>query len=111
MRKPAKGSDFLSKLALGEPVEPAPAASAPAKATAVHQVSAAQAKLAKLGRPTKREGGGRAGLKHLGGYVDDETAEQFALLKIRLKQGNDELMKTAVDALFRQESAKRKFGD
>lgn len=53
----------------------------------------------------------RAELKHIGGYLDDETVEKVALLRIRLKLENSALLKLAIDDLFRKHSAKRAFGD
>jgi hypothetical protein len=53
----------------------------------------------------------RSELKHIGGYLDDETVEKVALLRIRLKLENSELLKLAIDDLFRKHSAKRAFGD
>jgi hypothetical protein len=53
----------------------------------------------------------RSELTHIGGYLDDETVEKVALLKIRLKLENSDLLKLAIDDLFRKHSAKRAFGD
>jgi hypothetical protein len=53
----------------------------------------------------------RSELKHIGGYLDDETVEKVALLRIRLKLENSDLLKLAIDELFRKHSAKRAFGD
>ena len=100
-RKPARASDFLKSLSLDTPAaEPAssPIASVP------------DSEPAKRGRPRK-ESGSRAGLKHIGGYLQDESVERFALLKIRTKLGNDELLARAIDELWRVESAKRSFGN
>jgi hypothetical protein len=53
----------------------------------------------------------RSELKHIGGYLDDETVEKVALLRVRLKLENSDLLKLAIDDLFRKHSAKRAFGD
>ncbi len=53
----------------------------------------------------------RVGLKHFGGYLDDETLEKIALLRVRLKKDNSELIKFAIDELHRSHMAKRAFGD
>jgi hypothetical protein len=63
--------------------------------------------------PEQRPAGptSRAGLKHIGGYVDDETVEKVALLRARLKLDNSELIKLAVNDLYVKQRAKRAFGD
>jgi hypothetical protein len=53
----------------------------------------------------------RAGLKHFGGYLDDATLEKIALLRVRLKRDNSELIKLAIDELYSRHNAKRAFGD
>ncbi len=53
----------------------------------------------------------RAELKHFGGYLDDDTLEKIALLRVRLKKDNSELIKHAIDELYSKHSAKRAFGD
>ena len=53
----------------------------------------------------------REGLKHFGGYLDDDTLEKIALLRVRLKKDNSELIKFAIDELHRTHMAKRAFGD
>jgi len=53
----------------------------------------------------------RAQLKHFGGYLDDDTLEKIALLRVRLKKDNSELIKFAIDELHRKHNAKRAFGD
>ena len=110
-RPPAKTSDFLSKLNFQDDPTPEPAnESAPIPPARTRAKAAATVvATAPRGRPPKRESGSRHGLKHIGGYVSDATAEQFALLKIRLRQGNDDLITAAIDALWRAEDTKRKF--
>ena len=89
--KPNKAADFLKAMQLAE--EAAVPAARPA----------ARAKPAK---PPSR-----AGPKHFGGYLDDETLEKIALLRIRLKRDNSELIKLAIEDLYSRHSAKRAFGD
>jgi hypothetical protein len=61
-------------------------------------------------RPAKAKPG-RAQLKHFGGYLDDDTLEKIALLRVRLKKDNSELIKLAIDELHKKHNAKRAFGD
>lgn len=53
----------------------------------------------------------RAGLKHFGGYLDDATLEKIALLRVRLKKDNSELIKLAIDELHAKHEARRAHGD
>jgi hypothetical protein len=53
----------------------------------------------------------RVGLKHIGGYFDLETVENVAVLRARLRLDNSELIKLAIDELYRKHMAKRAFGD
>ena len=53
----------------------------------------------------------RAGLKHFGGYLEDDTLEKIALLRVRLKKDNSELIKLAIDELHARHNAKKAFGD
>jgi len=53
----------------------------------------------------------RIGLKHIGGYFDRGDVEKFAILRARLGLDNSELIRTAIDELFRKHEAKRAFGD
>ncbi len=97
MSKPTKASDFLRAMN-PEPAEPPP--SAPTRSvTAAAPVAA------------KEPSASRAGLKHIGGYFDSESVEQVAILRARLKLDNSELLKLAIDDLYRKHTAKRSFGD
>jgi hypothetical protein len=97
MSKPTKASDFLRAMnpepVESEPVMPTrpPVAAAP---TAIKEPSAS-----------------RAGLKHIGGYFDSESVERVAILRARLKLDNSELLKLAINDLYRKHTAKRSFGD
>lgn len=53
----------------------------------------------------------RAGLKHIGAYLDRETVEKVAILRARLELDNSELVKLAVEELYAKHQAKRAFGD
>ena len=53
----------------------------------------------------------RTGLKHFGGYLDDATLEKIALLRVRLKKDNSELIKLAIDELHAKHEARRAHGD
>ncbi len=96
MSRPAtKANDFLSKMNLQADRE-APAARVP--------VEPETPKAA-------RAGGSRAGLKHIGAYLDRDTVEKIALLRARLALDNSQLVQLAVERLYATEAAKRKFGD
>lgn len=81
----------------------APGASPPA--ATVHPLPRTPKARAKPAKPS------RAQLKHFGGYLEDDTLEKIALLRHRLKLDNSELIKVAIDDLFRKHNAKRAFGD
>lgn len=103
--KPNKAADFLKAMQLAEEAAvPPPPTEAPA---ILHAVPAARP--AARAKPTKPPS--RAGLKHFGGYLDDETLEKIALLRIRLKRDNSELIKLAIEDLYSRHNAKRAFGD
>lgn len=53
----------------------------------------------------------RAGLKHIGGYLDPDTVEKVAILRARLRLDNSQLIKKAIEEMFERENAARKFGD
>ena len=53
----------------------------------------------------------RSGLKHIGGYFDREDVEKIAILRARLGLDNTQLIRLAVDELYKQQQAKRAFGD
>ncbi len=82
------------------PATPAPEA---VPMAAVHQIKPRAAK------PARKAS--RADLQHFGGYLDDDTLEKIALLRIRLKMDNSALIKHAIEELHRKHSAKRAFGD
>jgi len=60
----------------------------------------------KPARPTSR-----SGLKHIGGYFDRADVEKIAILRARLGLDNSQLIKLAVEELYRKHEAKRAFGD
>jgi Ribbon-helix-helix protein, copG family len=53
----------------------------------------------------------RAGLKHIGAYLDRETVEKVAVLRARLGLDNSKLIKLAIEDLYRKQTARRAFGD
>ncbi len=53
--------------------------------------------------------GTRAGLKHIGAYLDDETVEKVAVLRARLKLDNSQLVKLAIEDLFATKRAESAF--
>ena len=53
----------------------------------------------------------RNGLKHIGGYFDRADVEKFAVLRARLGLDNSQLIKLAIDELYRKHEAKRVLGD
>jgi hypothetical protein len=87
-----KTAAFLQALS---PASPSPAAEAPAN----DQPKA------------KSSVSGRAGLKHIGGYFERGDVEKFAILRARLGLDNSELIRLAIDELYRKHEAKRAFGD
>ena len=102
-KSPNKTADFLAAMRQSELPEPAESQPPPEASAGVHPIP--RPKPAKAKAPT------RAGLKHFGGYLDDETLEKIALLRVRLKKDNSELIKHAIDDLYRRHNAKRAFGD
>lgn len=95
--RPAKAAQFLAAMQQADPAEIRP----PPRETGTPETSKAA-----TAKPPSR-----AGLKHFGGYLDDETLEKIALLRARLKKDNSALIKLAIDDLFRRHEAKRAFGD
>lgn len=62
-------------------------------------------------KPRPKAPSSRAGLKHIGGYFDRDDVERIAILRARLGLDNSQLIKLAVDELFKKHSARRAFGD
>lgn len=87
--------------ASAEPAPPSP----PAVAALTPSPKAASRKKTRPKRPPQSE------LKHFGGYLDDATFEKIALLRLRLKKDNSELITMAIEELDRKLNAKRAFGD
>jgi len=110
MGKSGKTAEFLSAMSKAEPVEadrpvPVPIRAIPANEPGPPPAAAPVKAARKPQRPPRAE------LKHFGGYLDDDTLEKIALLRVRLKKDNSELIKLAVDELHAKHMAKRKFGD
>jgi len=105
-RSPTKAADFLKAMQQGEEAAEQPAAPPPppvAAPTVLREVPKP--------KPVKSKAPTRADLKHFGGYLDDETVEKIAVLRVRLKMDNSQLIKLAIDDLYRKHTAKRAFGD
>jgi hypothetical protein len=100
-------AQFLAQMGKGGQVEaePPPEPSPPPVAV-VH-------KIPQPAKPPRKatSTASRADLKHFGGYLDDDTLEKIALLRIRLKMDNSALIKHAIEELHRKHNAKRAFGD
>jgi len=98
-KPPVKAEEFLRAMApeqeLPPPVHAPPLTSPEREAVAQAQPRAAS----------------RSGLKHIGGYLDDDTVEKVAVLRARLKLDNSELLKLAIEELHRKHTAKRSFGE
>lgn len=108
--KPNKTADFLKAMQQGEPAaETATLPSAGGAPVVLHPPPASRpsprGRTSKAGPPT------RAGKKHFGGYLGDDTLEKIALLRVRLKKDNSELIEFAIEELYRKHNAKRAFGD
>jgi len=102
--KPSGTDEFLRAMQpqpadLPEP--PASAAPPPEVPASIHALPVQR------GKPMKAKAPSRASLKHFGGYVGDETLEKIALLRIRLKKDNSQLIELAIDDLYRKHAAKR----
>jgi hypothetical protein len=65
----------------------------------------------RVARPAKAPPTSRVGLKHIGGYFDREDVEKIAILRARLGLDNSQLIRLAVEELFKKHSARRAFGD
>lgn len=97
MKKTSTAADFLRNMAADIAMDAEPPK--PVRAATPQQLS------------DKTGARSRAGLKHIGGYLDDETVEKVAVLRARLKKDNSQLIKLAIDDLYSKQSAKRAFGD
>lgn len=53
----------------------------------------------------------RLRLKHFGAYLEADTLEKAALLRVRLGLDNSGLVKLAIEELAKRHDAKRTFGD
>ena len=99
--KSDRSADFIRNMTAEAEAEPA----APVKIPNVPKRKTA------LDLPPATAPTSRAGLKHIGGYFDEETVEKVALLRVRLKLDNSELIKRAIDDLYARHHASRAFGD
>jgi hypothetical protein len=94
----AKGAAFLQALSSAPAIQAPPVKSAPVNDTSPP-------------KPERAAASSRKGLKHLGGYFDRADVEKFAILRARLGLDNSELIKLAIDELYKKHEAKRAFGD
>jgi Ribbon-helix-helix protein, copG family len=106
-----KTDQFLAAMRQSEVPEPPEDTSHAAAPAAEPEPAAAVVRELPRPRAVKPKTPPRAGLKHFGGYLDDDTLEKIALLRVRLKKDNSELIKQAIDELYRKHNAKRAFGD
>jgi hypothetical protein len=98
MTKNTKTAAFLQ--ALSVPTVSQPAQASPVDAPANDQPKA---------KP--RTSSSRHGLKHIGGYFERADVEKIAILRARLGLDNSELIKLAIDELYRKHEARRAFGE
>jgi hypothetical protein len=105
-RSPTKAADFLKAMQQGEEPAEQPATRPPPPV-----VTPSVLREIPKPKPVKSKAPTRADLKHFGGYLDDETVEKIAVLRVRLKKDNSQLIKLAIDDLYRKHTAKRAFGD
>ncbi len=92
----------------GPPPVPAAEAAPPSLPAVASLAPASKTGSRKKTRPKRPP---QSELKHFGGYLDDATFEKIALLRLRLKKDNSELITMAIEELDRKLNAKRAFGD
>ncbi len=109
MSKANKALAFLENMNMAADEAPtAPAAPVKAETKASVATPAETSEVTKQPKAkAKPVAGGRG--THIGGYLDDKTCEKFALLKIRLKMDNSELIAEAVCELYKKQEAKKAF--
>lgn len=107
MTRNTKTAAFLQ--ALSVPAAPQAAAAPAAGPAAATVVEAPANDPQPKARP--RAASSRNGLKHIGGYFERDDVEKIAILRARLGLDNSELIKLAIDDLYRKHEAKRAFGD
>jgi hypothetical protein len=95
MSKSSKTNDFLA--ALSPEAIPANESTPPSRTNRAEAAPKSQRK--------------QAGKKHIGGYFEPDMVEKVAILRARLNLDNSELIKLAIEDLYRKHEAKRAFGD
>jgi hypothetical protein len=103
MKGKTRADDFLRAMT-PEPAEPLQTE------TAAAPVTGSKGRVART-QAAQPATSSRAGLKHFGAYLDDDTLEKIALLRVRLKKDNSELTKLAIDELHAKHMARRAHGD
>jgi hypothetical protein len=106
-KAPNKAADFLKAMQQSGPADPPPIPANEPVARPVEVVAAPPPKQPRAKKVAKP----REVLKHFGGYLDDDTLEKIALLRVRLKKDNSDLIKLAIDELHAKHKARRAFGD
>lgn len=110
MAKKVTAASFLTKMGMGdEAATQEPAVKAALDVSALKTTKAATPRAPKVEPEAKAKG--RAGLKHIGAYLDRDAVEQIAILRARLGLDNSALIRRAIEELFSRETAARKFGD
>ena len=106
-------AQFLTQMGKGASVgtEPTTVSTLPELPSPTPVPSAVVHEISRASKPSRKAKPTRAELKHFGGYLDDDTLEKIALLRIRLKMDNSALIKHAIEELHRKHNAKRAFGD
>jgi hypothetical protein len=105
MSKKPNAQEFLRAMQGAQEVETSAPTAPIVEAAEVQELRKPTRAVTRARKPSRTQ------LKHFGGYLEEETLEKIALLRVRLKKDNSELIKMAIDDLHRKHSAKRAFGD
>ena len=105
--KSSRSEDFIRNMTDGAEPDPSPAPKPSPPIASQTQITRRRGPAGQLSSSSIS----RAGLKHIGAYLDTETVEKVAILRARLRIDNSELFKRAIDEFFAKHQAKRAFGD